>query len=158
MDLHLDAAALKRTFYAKSREIHPDHQDTPDASSEMAAALNNEAFRVLSDEDLRIRHILSLHGMASLDQEQLPESFLMEMMEINEQIMELDGDEAKTASIMQEVDAMGADLNASLDRLRQIWPTDPTQIPSTLTQLKLFVIKKRYLLPIRENLSKFAPS
>ena len=154
LSLELDKADLRKRYYAKSRDVHPDLSST---DSEQMAAINNEAYRVLGDEDARIRHILSLNGINALDQEQLPPDFLMEMMEINEEIMEAeDAEAAKTT--LDKVRAFEAGLNESIFSLRQIWPSDPPKVQEALTQLKIFVIKKKYLLRMSENLSRFAPA
>ena len=57
------------------------------------STLNNEAYKTLSDFDKRMKYILEIKAV--LDEEgknQIPQDFLMEMMDINEQLMELEFD------------------------------------------------------------------
>ncbi len=65
--LHLDLAALEKTFYAQSRKLHPDRfasqpleaqQDALAASSQL-----NDAYRTLRDPILRTEYLLSLQGI-----------------------------------------------------------------------------------------------
>lgn len=151
--LNVDKSVLRKAFYAKSREVHPDQQ----GDTEQQAAINNEAFRVLSDDDTRIRHILELHGVVSLDHEKLPQEFLVAMMDINEAIMEAETEEDAT-QLLKSVDVFEAEMQESIAHLQQDWPKNEEQLSEALKLLKDYAIKKRYLLRIRENLSKFAAS
>jgi molecular chaperone HscB len=65
--LHLDLAALEKTFYAQSRKLHPDRfasqplevqQNALAASSQL-----NDAYRTLRDPILRTEYLLSLQGI-----------------------------------------------------------------------------------------------
>ena len=65
--LHLDLAALEKTFYAQSRKLHPDRFASKPAA-EQAAALAassqlNNAYRTLRDPILRTEYLLSLQGI-----------------------------------------------------------------------------------------------
>jgi molecular chaperone HscB len=153
VSVELDKADLRQRYYQKSREVHPDHQSDAD----LQAAMNNEALRVLVDETARLKHILELHQITSLDHEPLPTAFLMEMMELNEAIEEADSPE-KAQALNQIVEAYASELDLSLAPIREKWPSDPTKINEALDLLKNFVIKRKYLLRIKENLSKFAAS
>ncbi|MFC7669258.1 hypothetical protein ACFQT0_19305 [Hymenobacter humi] len=87
---HPDDAALKRQYYAKSRETHPDFHATSSAENQAdmlhQATLNTDAYRTLADPDKRMAYILRQHGLLEEGkQEQLPPDFLMDMMDLNEQ-------------------------------------------------------------------------
>ncbi len=153
LSLQIDKSDLRRRFYLKSREVHPDHQ----ADADMQAALNNEAFRVLSDDDARYRHVLQLHQVTSLDHEPLPQEFLLEMMELNEAIAEAETIET-IAELKEQVQKWEQQLAESIAPYQQSWPTQQPELDAALTALKNFVIKRKYLLRIQENLSKFATS
>jgi molecular chaperone HscB len=153
ISLSIDKADLRRRYYARSRAVHPDLQVEQE---EQAAAITNEAYRVLSDDDARLRHLLSLHHVHTMENEQLPPDFLMEMMEINEAIMEIETD-ADAQPVLGQVAEYEATMAESIADLHTTWPTLPDQITNALERLKMFAIKRRYILRIRENLSKFAP-
>jgi molecular chaperone HscB len=65
--LHLDLAALEKTFYAQSRKLHPDRfaSQPPEAQQNALAASSqlNDAYRTLRDPILRTEYLLSLQGI-----------------------------------------------------------------------------------------------
>ena len=65
--LHLDLAALEKTFYAQSRKLHPDRfaAQPPEAQQAALAASSqlNDAYRTLRDPILRTEYLLSLQGI-----------------------------------------------------------------------------------------------
>jgi molecular chaperone HscB len=159
----LDESALKKTFYAYSKKYHPDFhtledEDKQDEILELST-LNTEAYKTLSDFDKRMKYILDLKGtMAAEGENKLPQDFLMEMMDINEAIMELefDFDERAYNKALKDVQALE---NQQLEEINPVLDNfdDATTPQSELEKVKNFYLKKRYLLRIRENLSKFAP-
>jgi molecular chaperone HscB len=64
--LHIDLAALEKTFYAQSRKLHPDRfaSQPPEAQQAALAASSqlNDAYRTLRDPILRTEYLLSLQG------------------------------------------------------------------------------------------------
>jgi molecular chaperone HscB len=65
--LHIDLAALEKTFYAQSRKLHPDRfAAKPLAEQQAALAASsqlNDAYRTLRDPILRTEYLLSLQGI-----------------------------------------------------------------------------------------------
>jgi molecular chaperone HscB len=65
--LHLDLAALEKTFYAQSRKLHPDRfAARPQAEQDAALAASsqlNDAYRTLRDPILRTEYLLALEGI-----------------------------------------------------------------------------------------------
>ena len=65
--LHLDLAALEKTFYAQSRKLHPDRFAAKPAADQQAAlsasSQLNDAYRTLRDPILRTEYLLSLQGI-----------------------------------------------------------------------------------------------
>jgi molecular chaperone HscB len=65
--LHLDLAALEKTFYAQSRKLHPDRFAAKPAAEQQAALAAssqlNDAYRTLRDPILRTEYLLSLQGI-----------------------------------------------------------------------------------------------
>jgi molecular chaperone HscB len=65
--LHLDLAALEKTFYAQSRKLHPDRfAARPLVEQEAALAASsqlNDAYRTLRDPIHRTEYLLSLQGI-----------------------------------------------------------------------------------------------
>ncbi|MEO0007334.1 MAG: hypothetical protein RJA20_1530 [Bacteroidota bacterium] len=163
VSLHVDLQALRKAFLENSRSFHPDFHtlsttDEQDKALELSS-LNNEAFKVLSDTDSRIRYVLELKGLLGHDsrEEKLPQDFLMEMMDLNEQIMDLQMD--PTAEALKKAQNAVADLEKEIesgvaDLLRQ-W-NESTGNESDLNVVRDYFHKKRYLLRVKENLTTFA--
>ena len=161
--LNLDEGQLRRLFYQKSKEHHPDvhtlaDEDTQARNLDMAS-FNNDAYRTLSNPTLRLKYVLQLHGLLGDEKQQhkLPADFLMEMMELNETLAELEfePDAGKYDKVVRDVDKLEQSLDNQANPLAQQWSMETNQ-PGDLEKLQEYFLKKRYLLRIRENLSKFA--
>ncbi|MBP8238994.1 MAG: Fe-S protein assembly co-chaperone HscB [Saprospiraceae bacterium] len=162
VSFQVDDDALRKAFYANSKKYHPDFYtlEPEDKQAEILelSTTNNQAYHTLADFDKRIRYILELKGYwAEEGQNQLPNDFLADMMDINEAIMELDFDfdEKKMQETRQAVAALEQELLDSVLPVFQQFDQNPDDIP-LLVAVKDYYLKKRYLLRIKENLSKFA--
>ena len=131
----VDPVELKRLFFQKSREVHPDRNDAEDSLT--LASYNNEAYRTLKTQSLRYPYILEQYCEAELSDD-LPQEFLLEMMDLNEAAMM--GDEES--------------LKAELVRLRTEWEESVSvivaQSPDSLSTdewaiVKEHLLKQRYL-------------
>ncbi len=159
----LDEKALKNTYYKFSREYHPDfYANEPQEKQQEILQLstqNTNAYRTLSDPDLRMQYILKEHGMLEEGKNELPGDFLMEMMELNEELMELefDFDAAKLHEIGEKSTGAMASLDADILPVLQRYPDlHGVTKEEALEQVKTYYLKKKYLLRIQETLSKFA--
>ena len=161
----LDEAALKAKYYQLSRELHPDFhaQDTPAAQAEALrlSTLNTDAYRTLAHPDQRMAYVLGQHGLLEEGsaQNQLPADFLMEVMDLNEQLMELEfeADPAATARLETEVTALADTLDVGIRPvLAGYEQLPPDHRPAALAQVKTYYLKKRYLLRLRQQLATFA--
>lgn len=158
----LNTKALKRKFYTLSKKYHPDFYTLASAEKQAEilelSTFNNEAYKTLSDFDKRMRYVLELENILTEDgKNKIPQSFLMEMMAINEAMMELqfDFNHSTYQQLQQDFKKMETTLNESIEPLLQKY-TPNTTSQATLKKIKDFYFKKRYLLRIKENLSKFA--
>ncbi|MFT5262297.1 MAG: molecular chaperone HscB [Polaribacter sp.] len=157
-----DEAALRKTFYANSKKYHPDFYTlASEAAQEKAlelSTLNNEAFKTLSDLDRRIKYILELKGaMGEEGQNNMPQDFLMEMMDINEGLMELefDYDAAAHQKVVTELEGLEKGQLAGVLPVLESY-VDGESEGESLAAAKGYYFKMRYLLRIRKNLDKFA--
>jgi molecular chaperone HscB len=156
----LDESALRKAFFAKQRETHPDRFAhlagiALDEQMQLAAQVN-EAYRVLQDPFRRLEHLLSLRraelGVAESSQA-LPPDFLMEVMDLNEEVDRLathpDPTHAKAMqdNVTQHLTALQAEVKQALTV-----PPSPQGLINAQTGLE----KMRYLLRLRESLAKFA--
>ena len=162
----LNEKAIQTKYYALSREYHPDYytMESPEKQQEILekSTLNTNAYRTLSHPDRRMQYILEQHGLLEEGgPNDLPQDFLMEVMELNEQLMELEME--PDSNQFRNVSTQTGELEGQLKA--EIWPVletyetlPPDQQEKALKQVKNYYLKQRYLLRITESLNKFAPS
>ncbi|MFN7115552.1 MAG: Fe-S protein assembly co-chaperone HscB [Saprospiraceae bacterium] len=158
----IDEALLKQRFYANSKKYHPDFYTLESAEKQAAilelSTLNNQAYRTLADFDKRMEYILNLKGvLAEEGKNEIPQDFLLEMMDINEGLMELefDFDETKHQEVLQAVENQERAIYAAAANVIEQYD-DKKIATQELSVVKEYFLKKKYLLRIRENVSKFA--
>jgi molecular chaperone HscB len=158
-----DVVALKKIFYANSKKYHPDFYTLESAEKQAEilelSTLNTEAFKTLADFDKRIKYLLELEGVLKEEGNNgIPQDFLVDMMDINEAMMELefDYDEIVYKKVEQDVQGIENQLFGEIkDIVEKEYQYPPPQLE--LEKMKNFYLKRRYLLRIKENLTKFAP-
>ncbi len=155
---HIDVAELKKRYYAISRETHPDFFTLADEAAQAAAleksTYNNHAYRTLLDPDTRLKYLLETRGaLAAEGENQVPQDFLMEMMDLNEALMDLkmDPDPAARARLEEQIDAFAAGLEAEIEPTRAGYE-DATATLADLAALADYYLKRRYLRRLRQNL------
>jgi molecular chaperone HscB len=137
-----DQALVKKKFYQLSRQYHPDFYgngtvEEKEQALEMSAYVN-KAYQTLQNQDLLVKYVLKDASLLEEDEKyQLSPDFLMEVMDLNEQLMDADEPEAKTV------------IRNSLDQLNtQIYePVKATlenHSGNSLTQEKLLQVKEYY--------------
>jgi molecular chaperone HscB len=159
-----DEQQIKQKYYELSRKYHPDFHAQEDQERQQEilhlSTLNTDAYRTLSNPDSRMQYILEHHGLLEEGRNnELPGEFLMEMMELNEQIMELDFDfdQETFEKVSQETIGFTAALEADiLPVLHQYPQLEGITKLEALKQVKTYYLKKKYLLRIQQSLSKFA--
>ena len=158
----MDEKDLKKRFLKKSKQFHPDFftMESEEVQAEMLelSTFNTEAYKVLSDENKRILYILSLKNtIAPEGQNQLPPDFLMEVMDINEQIMELEFEHTAEnyEKVVAEINLFENNLKFEIKDILQRFDFELVT-DSDLDKIKLFYFKSKYLLRMSENVSKFA--
>lgn len=157
----IDEKELRNKYIALSRTNHPDY--FMDSEIEIQnenfdfSTLNNIAYKTLSNFDSRMEYILNLELNEAFQEEKLPNEFLMEMMEINESIMELefDFDAEKLKQLNRDVENIE---NNNLEAIKPILLSFDNQTieKKDLLEIKKYFLKKKYLLRIRNQFSKFA--
>lgn len=156
----LDLGELKRKFYAKSRELHPDYysQESGAKQEEMLAlsSYNNDAYETLKHDNGRMEYILRQHNILGEEgKNTLDQMFLMEMMDINEALMELqmEFDQAGYDKVIADISAIESDLYADAEKAMKGYDIDKNV--ERLNDVAQYYLKKKYLLRIKDNLDKF---
>lgn len=164
LKFHVDEKEVKRKYYELSKRFHPDFHinDTPEKQQEILerSTQNNKALKTLSDPLKRIEYILQLNNlMAEGDKYQLPQDFLVDMMDVNETLMEqeFEPDAAVMETISKQVDDIEKALFDKLKVLTTAFDEQPEKDhEQALLQIKDLWYRQRYLLRIRDSLNKFA--
>ncbi len=156
----LDLAELKRRYYSKSRELHPDFytQDGEAKQEEVLAlsAYNNDAYETLKHDNGRMEYILRMHDILGEEgKNKLDQMFLMEMMDINEALMDLqmDFDQVAYEKVISEIKSIESDLYGEAEVAMRAYDEDKDV--SRLKIIAKYYLKKKYLLRIKDNLDKF---
>ena len=116
----LDRKALEEAYERMTMAHHPDFFTTADdAAREEAArtsALVNLGYRVLRNDLERAGHLLDLlTGGRELDTTALPDGFLTEMFELQEELEALDGAEVETPGDEERREALERDVRERLE-------------------------------------------
>lgn len=141
-----DKDKLARTYFELQKKYHPDFY-TLENEAEQADALEmssqiNKALRVLRNPDETIKYVLQLRGLLEEDEKyQLPPSFLMEVMELNEEL-----GEGSAAAIAQ----MEVDIKSPVISILENY-NDPGTPDADLLKVKEYYYKKKYLDRILER-------
>jgi molecular chaperone HscB len=147
---NIDTAAVRKKFYELSRTHHPDYNGGGTATEQQEvlekSAMINEAYKTLLNKDLLIKYILTSKGLL-LEEEKynLPPDFLMEVMDLNEQVMELDKtDTTAVASLMATAKNLETELYEAIEPVMEHY-SESTDTEKELLQVKDYYFKKKYL-------------
>jgi molecular chaperone HscB len=159
----LDTSVVRTIFLKNSRRFHPDFhtQESDERQNEILelSTKNNEAFQTLSDPILRMAHILKNHGFLGDETKNraLSPDFLMEMMEINENLMELefDFDQKSFEKTKNQIDDFKKNMDAEIAEILENW-TPETSKTSDLEAVENYFLKNKYFLRIFEKVATFA--
>lgn len=152
-----DLAIIKQAYFEKSKEFHPDFF-TNSSDEEQSHALeqssyNNIAYKTLSNKDHRFAYILKLENqIVEGEKEVLPQEFLFEMMDINEELEQIiiNHDKGKLEQFKTKLDQLENELKFEVQDIIQNYPDVST---SQLMEIRDYFFKNKYLNRIREQLN-----
>ena len=143
--LVIDEKALRRKYLDIQRGSHPDlqsHVDEPDADDSEKA---NEHYKTLMNRELRVKSYLMLKSNADIKDNQLPPAYLMEMMDLSDEIESMDRTEE---SQTQRVESELLEKESALEVEFQVIAAAPKP---NIESLVLWYQKQKYLLRLRKN-------
>lgn len=152
-----DQVLVKKRFYALSRQYHPDFFGGSDEVQQREAleksAQVNQAFNVFQSPDATIKYILQLHGMLEEEEKySLPPDFLMKVMDLNEQVMEMDQNNAAAKVAMAAaVKEFQTDIYEPVETIMANYQEGVTS-EKELLQVKSYYYQKKYLDRITQGL------
>ena len=153
--LKTDVGALSKRFFELSRKYHPDYYVNRDPESQAMAlensALLNKAFKTFQNPDETIKYVLQLKGLLEEEEKyELPPVFLMEVLEINEQLMEMDG--PGVSQLGSRITELQSEIYAPVKEIVENYK-DGLTTEEELLQVKEYYYKKKYLDRIRRQLA-----
>jgi molecular chaperone HscB len=147
----IDKVLLKKKYFELSRKSHPDYFANRDPSEQQqaleASAQLNKAFKTFSSEEETIKYVLELKGLLTPNEKyDLPQQFLMEMMELNEELSELPAinNGNTSANLLQRINSIENEL---YNEVKDIIENDKEDhlTNEKLLQIKDYYFKKKYL-------------
>lgn len=159
-----DMAVVKQQFYALSKKYHPDFyiNESQEKQAEVLelSTVNNKAYQVLSDPQKRLHYILEFKGILKEGENYaLPQSFLMDMMEVNEALMDLqfEPDAARLAVLKAEVATIEQGIAAEIGKQTALFDTlNAVAQDDSLLVIKDLYYRNKYLIRIRESMDKLS--
>lgn len=138
----IDEAELRQKYHQITKQLHPDFFTKASETEQMLAleksTLNNQAYKTLSNFDTRMAYILELHGLLQ-NTPTLPQSFLMQMMDINEAM-----EEGKKEKVVQEVQVIKENLWKEIEPILKNYPQS-TDKNTDLQKVLMYYLKNKYL-------------
>jgi molecular chaperone HscB len=138
--LHRDD--LERAYLERSRESHPDFHTlaSPDEQAESLSrtAALNEAYLTLKDPFRRAEYLLHLLGGPTASQhKQMPQAFLMEMMDLREQLEEAQRNLPELDKLELALEQRSDSLLQEIERELSREPVDPVRVRERLNAAKV---------------------
>ncbi len=147
----VDKAQLRRKLFDLSKQGHPDYFINESSADQQAAlekyAAVNVAFKTLSNTDATIKYVLQEKGLLAEEEKyNLPSSFLMEMMDLNEELADAQtsGSEEEKESIRKQIEAMEAQIYSPVKESIEAY-NDGEASEQSLLEIKEYYFKKKYL-------------
>lgn len=158
--LKVDANNVKKKFYELSRKYHPDFfanaSDEEQAAVLEKSSLINKAYKTFQNPEETMRYVLQLHQLIEEEEKyNLDPSFLMEVMEINEQLMDAEMDEnPETLQMTQQranelLTKMYSDVEKIVEHYQEGITTE-----KELLQVKDYYYRKKYLQRILDKIAQ----
>jgi molecular chaperone HscB len=145
VQLKLTPSSLSTKFFALSRQFHPDHFAGDDEKAQEEAlensALLNKAWKTFQNPDETIKYVLQLKGLLEEEEKyELPPDFLMEVMELNEELMDSDD----TNEIKSRIINFQSEVYEPVKNIVENYQEGVTS-EKELLQVKQYYYKKKYL-------------
>jgi len=148
VSLKIDQAALTKKYFELQKKYHPDfytraNEYEQEEALEISSQLN-KALKVFKNPQETIKYVLQLKGLLEEEEKyQLPPDFLMEMMELNEELS--DDSAARIATLEKE-------LYNEVEPIVESY-NDAQTTQAELARLKEYYYKKKYLKRILDRLA-----
>lgn len=147
VSLSIDKANLAKKYFELQKKYHPDfftqaNEAEQDEALEKSSAIN-KALKIFQNKDSTIKYVLQLKGLLEEEEKyQLPPDFLMEVMELNEQL---------SADSTTAIEAFEKEIYAGVQTIIEGYK-DADITTADLLKVKEYYFKKKYLQRILDRL------
>ena len=147
LSLTVDKSKLAKKYFELQKKYHPDFYTQADEAEQEDAleksSAVNKALKILQNKESTIKYVLQLKGLLEEEEKyQLPPDFLMEVMELNENL----SDDSATA-----IAAFENDIYAGVKQIIEGYD-DASVTTANLLKVKEYYFKKKYLQRILDRL------
>ncbi len=146
-----DEKWVKQKFYELSRKYHPDfYTNASESEQQQTLELSstvNKAYKTFQNKDATIQYLLKEKGLLIEEEKyELPPAFLMEMLELNEQLMDakMEGDEVLMTAFHQQIKNTETEIYEPVKNIIEHYKEGVTT-EEELLQVKEYYYKKKYL-------------
>jgi molecular chaperone HscB len=158
VSLQVDKALVRRKYFELSKKYHPDYFVNTTSEDQQNAlevsALLNKGLKTFSNLDETICYVLKLKGVLEEEEKyQLSPDFLIEMMEINEELA--DADENSPGPIVQKLMNIEKELYEPVQNIIENYKEGITT-QKELLQVKDYYFKKKYLQRLYQQLNRMS--
>lgn len=156
--LALDSEDLKKRFYDRSRQWHPDRFGRASAPERQQSldmtALLNDGFRTLKDPVARAEYFLESNGIPP--SKNPPPELLEEVFELNIALEELrDGDSSARPQLESARERFTGMLSQSADQLEALFGRfDQTKDRKVLDEIRQLLDRRRYVSNLLRDVEK----
>ena len=156
VQLKVDKNDLPKKYFELSRKFHPDFyaNSTPaeqQKALEITASLN-KAFKTFENPDDTIKYVLQLKGLLQEEEKyELPPGFLMEVLEINDQLMDAEDDPGLKSKLQSSLSNLQAEIYEPVQKIIEHYEDGVTS-EKELLHVKEYYYKKKYLNRIGREL------
>ena len=159
VQLNVNTASLSNKFFELSRKYHPDFFANEDEEAQAEAleksSLLNKAWKTFQNSDAIIKYVLLEKGLLEEEEKyELPSAFLMEVLEINEQLMDADDTTSKD-SLQSTINNLQSDIYEPVKKIVEGYQ-EGISSEKELLQVKEYYYKKKYLDRINKQLAGMA--
>jgi molecular chaperone HscB len=149
---------VKKQYFQLSRKYHPDFITTgTDEEKDEAlekSSLVNKAYKIFNNQDETIQYVLQLKGLLQEEEKYaLPNEFLMEIMELNEELMDakIEGNQIIIDNSKSSIINYQLSIKREIETIISAETIDNIDETSFL-KVKDYYFKKKYLNRILDSI------
>jgi len=154
---NVDLSVLRKQYILNNKKYHPDFHTLGSAVNQeevlRLSTLNNEAYKILTDDRKRIMHVLRLeNAMPEEGKAQVHQVFLMEMMDVNESLMDakMSDDSVAIQNVADQLNTLQEELATQINQAMLAW--DTVSAAEHLEVIRDTYLKQQYLRRLQDQL------